>query len=185
MNSKLLSLDEAIKHCYDVAKRKCNDCGEEHLQLAAWLEELKELRDVASYRKIEIERLHHILVSFMDEVAMWGNKHNINTSMIPKLVLLGEEQENTLSALKTKYTEEIESLKRRLSNSQLHEKETTKLLKDERLHRVNENYIELQAVKLFWETLKHRESTMDKRIVSVAVGDSIIKEMEKDCENQT
>ena len=40
----MLTLDEAIKHCYEVAETKCNECGKEHLQLAEWLEELKELR---------------------------------------------------------------------------------------------------------------------------------------------
>lgn len=46
-----MSLDEAITHCKDVAqkmKASCNAqdhaCGDEHLQLANWLEELKMLR---------------------------------------------------------------------------------------------------------------------------------------------
>ena len=55
-----MTLDEAIKHCEEVAKEqerlcKCNDdynfgqpkwrkCAEEHRQLAEWLKELKELR---------------------------------------------------------------------------------------------------------------------------------------------
>lgn len=34
-------LTEAIEHCYDVANSTCGECGEEHLQLAKWLEELK------------------------------------------------------------------------------------------------------------------------------------------------
>ena len=40
-------LDEAIKHCEDVAEDRCGcteDCVEEHRQLAEWLKELKELR---------------------------------------------------------------------------------------------------------------------------------------------
>lgn len=39
-----LTLDKAIKHCYEVADKKCDDCGKEHLQLAKWLEELKRLK---------------------------------------------------------------------------------------------------------------------------------------------
>lgn len=45
-----MSLDEAIKHCEEVAKEQltspngCADCANEHLQLANWLEELKEYR---------------------------------------------------------------------------------------------------------------------------------------------
>lgn len=41
-----MTLDQAIKHCYEVAEREqCYACAEEHLQLAKWLEELKELRE--------------------------------------------------------------------------------------------------------------------------------------------
>lgn len=36
-----MNIDEAIKHCKEVAEHKCNDCGKEHLQLAEWLERLK------------------------------------------------------------------------------------------------------------------------------------------------
>ena len=59
----MLSIDEAISHARDVAKRNreqwkncpadrrdiehqtCEQCAEEHEQLAEWLEELKALRD--------------------------------------------------------------------------------------------------------------------------------------------
>lgn len=41
-----MTLDEAIKHCHEVAEKcECNcECGKEHLQLAEWLEELQERR---------------------------------------------------------------------------------------------------------------------------------------------
>lgn len=39
-----MTLDEAIQHCYDVANKGCDECAEEHLQLAKWLEELKRHR---------------------------------------------------------------------------------------------------------------------------------------------
>ena len=42
-----MTLDEAIKHCEDVAEDRCGcaeDCVEEHRQLAEWLKELKALR---------------------------------------------------------------------------------------------------------------------------------------------
>lgn len=47
--SKMMTLDEAIEHAKDVGfKMACNsktcECGKEHLQLAKWLEELRELR---------------------------------------------------------------------------------------------------------------------------------------------
>ena len=39
-----MKIDEAIQHCYDVANKGCDECAEEHLQLAKWLEELKRHR---------------------------------------------------------------------------------------------------------------------------------------------
>ena len=43
----LMSLDDAISHCYDVAENTatCEACRVEHLQLAAWLEELRLRRE--------------------------------------------------------------------------------------------------------------------------------------------
>ena len=45
----LMSLDDAISHCYDVAENvyadTCDACLVEHLQLAAWLEELRQRRE--------------------------------------------------------------------------------------------------------------------------------------------
>ena len=44
-----MSLDDAISHCYDVAENAdadtCDACLVEHLQLAAWLEELRQRRE--------------------------------------------------------------------------------------------------------------------------------------------
>ncbi|WP_367567771.1 hypothetical protein [Lacrimispora sp.] len=40
-----MSLEEAIKHCEDKAKEMgCSECAKDHLQLADWLRELKQLR---------------------------------------------------------------------------------------------------------------------------------------------
>lgn len=35
-----MTLQEAIKHCQDVAAVKCDECGKEHQQLAGWLTKL-------------------------------------------------------------------------------------------------------------------------------------------------
>ncbi len=41
-----MTLEEAIKHCKEVAENTtCVDCKEEHLQLAKWLQELKKRRE--------------------------------------------------------------------------------------------------------------------------------------------
>ena len=41
----MINLQEAIKHCLDVAddKSKCDKCREEHRQLAEWLKDYKRL----------------------------------------------------------------------------------------------------------------------------------------------
>ena len=44
-----LTLDEAIRHCYEVYHERddmCKECREEHRQLARWLEELRQLKIV-------------------------------------------------------------------------------------------------------------------------------------------
>ena len=42
-----MTIDEAIKHCEEVADRKCDECGAEHRQLAEWLRELKQMKGEA------------------------------------------------------------------------------------------------------------------------------------------
>ena len=50
MNENMdMTLDEAVEHCYEVANSTpCNEsqkkCNAEHLQLAKWLDELREYR---------------------------------------------------------------------------------------------------------------------------------------------
>ena len=39
-----MDIQEAIQHCKDIASQGCNECAKEHMQLAAWLEELVEMR---------------------------------------------------------------------------------------------------------------------------------------------
>ncbi len=52
-----MELEEAIQHCYENAeKEKCNGhilCSNEHIQLAHWLEELKERREKDEREKQE------------------------------------------------------------------------------------------------------------------------------------
>jgi hypothetical protein len=41
-----MTLDEAIRHCNEVAESiSCTECGKEHKQLAEWLTELKAYRE--------------------------------------------------------------------------------------------------------------------------------------------
>lgn len=59
----MLSIDDAIKHCEEVAeeneknaksinniyKKSCLECAKEHRQLAKWLKELVHLRNITEY----------------------------------------------------------------------------------------------------------------------------------------
>ena len=59
-DSEVISIDEAIRHCYETYYERddmCKECREEHRQLAKWLEELKESRETINRQKAEIERL--------------------------------------------------------------------------------------------------------------------------------
>lgn len=40
--SSLMTLDEAIKHAEERASLSCDECAEQHRQLAEWLKELKQ-----------------------------------------------------------------------------------------------------------------------------------------------
>lgn len=46
----MMTIEEAIAHCYEKAN-SCDACGREHLQLAHWLEELVELRQMKMERE--------------------------------------------------------------------------------------------------------------------------------------
>ena len=39
-----MALEEAIKHCNEIAEDRCDECGMEHRQLAEWLKELQVYR---------------------------------------------------------------------------------------------------------------------------------------------
>ena len=46
-NEKLITLEEAIKHCEEQAEKHCGDgCGMEHKQLSEWLQELQQYRSI-------------------------------------------------------------------------------------------------------------------------------------------
>lgn len=48
-------LKEAIEHCYEVARDQCgNRCANEHIQLAKWLEDLKDFYDMEEQGKLLI-----------------------------------------------------------------------------------------------------------------------------------
>ena len=57
---QIMTIDEAINHCHEVANRKCDDCGKEHLQLARWLEQLVEAKKYIKHLEAENEKLNSL-----------------------------------------------------------------------------------------------------------------------------
>ena len=82
-----MTLDEAIKHCEEVAEEKeqeakeahvlsgmdCMECAEEHRQLAEWLRELK------AYREAREEIIRKRDSSQWSELVVHGFSHAIYT----------------------------------------------------------------------------------------------------------
>ena len=47
-----MTLDEAIKHCQEVAQQDCTECGKEHERLSLWLTELMAYRATDNEPKV-------------------------------------------------------------------------------------------------------------------------------------
>lgn len=64
MSDNNMDIDEAIQHCKEKAiENSCSKCGKDHEQLAKWLTELKEYRDIGStiyFRKLRDKDLYGI-----------------------------------------------------------------------------------------------------------------------------
>ena len=60
-----MTIDEAIKHCWDITAIACKRCADEHAQLATWLEELNEYQSIGTPEQCReaVERTRWIPVS--------------------------------------------------------------------------------------------------------------------------
>lgn len=70
----MMSLDDAIKHCEEVADTPCftdeeAKCYSEHKQLAEWLKELKELRGKYASLRGKYARLRRECNEVIDEIC--------------------------------------------------------------------------------------------------------------------
>ena len=65
-----MTIDEAIEHAKEKGK-ECSECGKEHLQLAEWLEELKDLKakDLEAGRDRTAKIFYESLSEGLDEVV--------------------------------------------------------------------------------------------------------------------
>src|SRR3712207_9547858 len=74
----IVTIDEAIEHAKEKGK-ECSECGKEHLQLAEWLEELKDLeaKDLEAGRDRKAKIFYERLLEGIDEVVktVLGCKH--------------------------------------------------------------------------------------------------------------
>ena len=64
-----MTLDEAIKHCQEVAKQDCTECGKEHERLALWLTELMAFRATDNEPKVNRAEIMRLCNEIEDEVT--------------------------------------------------------------------------------------------------------------------
>lgn len=55
-----MTLQEAIEHAREVSENECEECKQEHEQLAEWLEELKNIKDILG-NNYDLNMLQEIL----------------------------------------------------------------------------------------------------------------------------
>ena len=90
-----MTLDEAIKHCQEVAKQDCTECGKEHERLALWLTELMAYRATDNEPKVnraEIMRLCNDIEDCISEAwALFKIEHCDYNLIHDKLKAIGKE----------------------------------------------------------------------------------------------
>ena len=114
---------KALEHCGNIVDSTCKECVYHETYNAscvvrlirdaldlinrqkAHIERLEKVEYFATKtiekQTAEIERLKHILVSFMSEVENWEHKYGVDTSNIPKIAVLGTEKENCIKQVKS------------------------------------------------------------------------------------
>lgn len=98
-----MTIEEAIAHCYDVAKGKdnqCDDCKNEHLQLAKWLEENKRMKEL----------LKQAVEDFKTTYVLGDNCYNIDCEICPYREYVKEEEFYYCSCGRWNYADEVEKL---------------------------------------------------------------------------
>ena len=63
MKASEMTIEEAIRHAEEVAQRKCDECGNQHQQLANWLKELVVLRSKLKVAEDALRKLQERLVA--------------------------------------------------------------------------------------------------------------------------
>ena len=103
-DNEIISIDEAIRHCYETYFERddlCRECRKEHKQLAKWLEELKESRNTINHQKAKNERLLQKLQQAKSEAIKEFAERLKKHSFVDNLSLDGKE---------TVYVDDIDNL---------------------------------------------------------------------------
>ncbi len=83
---------ECSKCPYNTGSADTDECKSECMRDAA---------ELINEKQTEIERLQHILISFMNEVEVLERKYGADTSNIPAIAVLGTERENIIKEIET------------------------------------------------------------------------------------
>lgn len=70
---EIITLEDAIAHCYEVADGKtdaCEECRAEHMMLGAWLRELKLRREQEMQKPLDIGDTVHFVLRELDEIDL-------------------------------------------------------------------------------------------------------------------
>lgn len=67
MKASEMTIEEAIRHAEEVAQRKCDECGNQHQQLANWLKELVVLRSKLNVAEDALRKLQERLVASVND----------------------------------------------------------------------------------------------------------------------
>lgn len=84
-----MNLDEAITHAKELSENQsiCKNCREEHKQLAAWLEELKQYKLASPYKKPAYK-----LTKFeKDLLQSYSNIYKYKFKAVPVLIRMKEK----------------------------------------------------------------------------------------------
>lgn len=90
---------ECSKCPYNTGSADTDECKSECMRDAA---------EVICGQQTEIERLQHILISFMNEVEVLERKYGADTSNIPAIAVLGTEKENIVKHIRSETIKEFE-----------------------------------------------------------------------------
>lgn len=170
-DNEIISIDEAIRHCYETYFERddlCRECREEHKQLAKWLEELKEIRNTINRQKAEIERLKR-------DIAIHEHVHEESNAAYQ--VLVKQAKSEALMHAFSKFAGHSDyhgdTILCQLT-CMAEGKETKSAIP------IDMNQIKSKAIKKFAERLKEKlqwDVEFDNKLVFESDIDSLVKEM--------